>query len=324
MASPDEQKANGNTSEKLSDRECVFYVFEGSQYVMKALAALHWASEGNLESRGFRYHAMPLSLKGRKKLLPAPHTVPSAFIRGQYLSDSSDIVGALGFCPEERREEIEAADRRWSKALYPLSNLLTWKSPAIVEGMMSEKIYSALRAKFGVLYGFASWVAPGSVMSFSCKKAGDVFHGSMDGKAWATPEVKAMWDTPYRDTFEAFGRQLEILEDEVAQHGGVWVLPGAGPTTADFTVFAMIDRTVSDVRGYYQAPMEDLINSSIYKDDSRGKLLDRLPHVKKVMDTIYDTHGFGTVQMSDLRAKFDAGRLARPVSLGEDPPAQKL
>ena len=59
----------------MSDSSAELYMFRGSQFVIKAMAAM--ALKGMLPGDGsYVARLVPVELTGRKKLLPAPHTVP--------------------------------------------------------------------------------------------------------------------------------------------------------------------------------------------------------------------------------------------------------
>ena len=59
----------------MSESSAELYMFRGSQFVIKAMAAM--ALKGMLPGDGsYVAREVPLALKSRKKLLPAPHTVP--------------------------------------------------------------------------------------------------------------------------------------------------------------------------------------------------------------------------------------------------------
>ena len=59
----------------MGDSPKELYLFKGSQFVIKAMAAM--ALKGMLPGDGsYIAREVPLALKGRKKLLPPPHTVP--------------------------------------------------------------------------------------------------------------------------------------------------------------------------------------------------------------------------------------------------------
>ena len=175
------------------------FVWEASQFCIKAIASLHWKLAGNLgEDTGwscsdlteqvqhafsmtvyecvvgshtgtvaFRYQTVALPIDQRKKVLPPPFTVPAGLVQGKYVGDSASFLRALDctpgnneaccFYPADRCAQIEQADEHWNKALYAYTNLLTWKSPALVSMFMKTRMQALCRS-FGPFARLILWL----------------------------------------------------------------------------------------------------------------------------------------------------------------------
>jgi hypothetical protein len=108
------------------------YMFRGSQFVIKAMAAM--ALKGMVPGDGsYVAREVPLGAKERQKLLPAPHTVPimrwgNDIIPGRYYLQSinhftihvqeSEIVLRIQLAMYLRMEKLNFADHKFAVTTF--------------------------------------------------------------------------------------------------------------------------------------------------------------------------------------------------------------
>ena len=68
-------------------------IWRGSQFSSKAIAALR--VKGFLPSKDYKLSSAPMGLEERKKLLPAPYTVPVLRWDGEVVAGSDEICAFL-------------------------------------------------------------------------------------------------------------------------------------------------------------------------------------------------------------------------------------
>ena len=231
-------------------------IWRGSQYSTKVIAALH--TKGYTPEADYRLRSAPNGLEERKKLLPAPYTVPVLRWDDEIISGSDNICRFLDkqlqSAPPLYPAASDAEVRRLEEAaaaLYWTNGWLSTVDPVGMEEWSGQRARNAVaKGEVGKLAKFAQAVLPqktfGRVMHGVVQKDFRAFLRRRGEETGSEAPARLADERDSAKVLEEARTLLRVLDDALVASPTPYCCGSATPTAADLTLYGMLERWLGD------------------------------------------------------------------------------
>ena len=231
-------------------------IWRGSQYSTKVIAAFH--VKGLKPERDYRLRSAPNGLEERKKLLPAPYTVPVLRWDDEIISGSDNICRFLDeqvpSAPPLYPAASDAEVRRLEEAaaaLYWTNGWLSTIDPVGMEEWSGQRARNAVaKGEVGKLAKFAQAVLPqktfGRVMHGVVQKDFRAFLRRRGEETGSEAPARLADERDSAKVLEEARTLLRVLDDALVASPTPYCCGSATPTAADLTLYGMLERWLGD------------------------------------------------------------------------------
>mmetsp|Transcript_46388 Transcript_46388/g.122947 ORF Transcript_46388/g.122947 Transcript_46388/m.122947 type:complete len:312 (-) Transcript_46388:73-1008(-) len=230
------------------------YMFRGSQFVIKAMAAM--ALKGMLPGDGsYVPREVPLALKGRMKLLPAPHTVPAMKWGKDIMTGSDNICRLLDekfpdkprLYPqdEKHRAEVRAMEDRIGTMYWANGYLTFCDGQEPFERWTAARVHEAVS---GVpMVGGLLWtLAPKTILKMAAKAIESGWRDTCRKKGGKFAKYGDIPTCRRQEVWDETQQELKALDAIVAASPTGYLCGTPTPSAADLTLYGMLERWVGD------------------------------------------------------------------------------
>ena len=230
-------------------------IWRGSQFCIKVMAA--FATKNLWQGVDYTLVSTPVGFNERKKLLPAPHTLPVLLWDGEVISGSDHICAFLDkmfpdpqlLYPTQIPGGVDIAQiEKQCSQLYWINGWLSTIDPAGFERYCGAFLRTEARKQSRLAKGLI-FIAPKRATALIAKlifvgglKEVLVRRGGQVGGRLAATKPK------HAPTVKAEAREALVqLEALLQTSTTLWFGNSASPTAADLTLYGMLERWVGDM-----------------------------------------------------------------------------
>ena len=231
-------------------------IWRGSQYSTKVIAALH--TKGLVPEADYRLRSAPNGLEERKKLLPAPYTVPVLRWDDEIISGSDNICRFLDkqlpsappLYPAASDGEVRRLEEA-AAALYWTNGWLSTIDTVGFENFAKQRLLNAVaKGDGGKFAKFAHSILPqktfGRVMHAAIVKDFRSFLRRRGEETGFEAPARLADERDSAKVLEEARTLLRVLDDALVASPTPYCCGSATPTAADLTLYGMLERWLGD------------------------------------------------------------------------------